>query len=267
MSAQTAEELALPCQPRVVALLMSELLGEIPNLRRINQLFGSDPVLAGRLLALANSPAYQMVGMVRGIPQAITLLGVAQLRLLARRALKGMAVRAVPGMDLTEFWRCSLMTAKLARSLAGMVHMDGSAAYAAGLLHGLGQVLLHCTQPAQTAPLDRVMGVWDPRRSRMEERHWGYCATQTSAALLKQWHLPRELVETVQCMENPLAFDQFEPMAGVLHLAVWRTRGKASDWNDRTTAISFPAEVGVALGLDVDVVLQQDAPDWSHSGF
>lgn len=261
------EELALPCQPRVVALLMSELVVDVPNLRRVNQLFGSDPVLAGRLLALANSPAYQMVGAVRGVPQAVTLLGGQQLRLLVRRALKGMGVRTVPGMDLADFWRFSLMTAKLARSLAGMVQMDGSAAYAAGLLHGLGQVLLHCTQPVQTGALDRTMGVWDPRRPRLEERQWGYCATHTTAALLKQWHLPRELVETVQCMENPLAFDEFEPMAGVLHLAVWRTRGKASAWSERTSAIAFPAEVGVALGLDMDVVLQQDAPDWGSSSF
>lgn len=264
---QTTEDLALPCQPRVVALLMSELLSDTPNLRRVNQLFGCDPVLAARLLALANSPAFQMVGMVRGIPQAIALLGVPQLRTLASRSQKGMAVRVVPGMELGLFWHYSLMTAKLARSLAGMAHMDGSAAYAAGLLHSMGQLMLHYTQSVATTPVDDAMGVWDPRRPRMEERHWGHCATHTTAALLKQWRLPRELVDSLQCMENPLAFEQFEPMAGVLHLAVWRIRTQASQWGERSTALSFPTEVGVALGLDMDVVLQQDTSSWAHSGF
>ncbi|MDH1700673.1 HDOD domain-containing protein [Comamonas terrigena] len=264
---QTTEDLALPCQPRVVALLLSELLSDLPNLRRVNQLFGCDPVLAARLLALANTPEHQMAGMVRGIPQALALLGVSQLRMLVNGAQKGMAVRVVQGMALEPFWRYSLMTAKLARSLAGMAHMDGSAAYAAGLLHGMGQLMLHHTQSVATAPLDEAMDIWDPRRARMEERHWGHCATHTTAALLKQWRLPRELVDSLQCMENPLAFDQFEPMAGVLHLAVWRIRTQAAQWDERSTALSFPSEVGVAMGLDMDVVMQQDTSRWMHSGF
>ena len=53
----------------------------------------------------------------------------------------------VQGMALEPFWRYSLMTAKLARSLAGMAHMDGSAAYAAGLLPGVPAL-------AQAAGLD-----------------------------------------------------------------------------------------------------------------
>lgn len=260
------EDIALPCQPRVVALLMSELLVDVPNLRRLNQLFGSDPALAAQLLATANAPAYQMAGAVHGIPQAITLLGVVQLRQLLRRAQKGMGVRALPGVVLEDFWRHSLMAAKLARRLACAVHMDGSAAYALGLLHAVGQLVLHQTD-GDVLLLDAQMGIWDPRRSRLEERHWGHCATHTTAQMLEQWHAPVELVDAVRCMENPLAFDQFEPLAGILHLAAWRTRTAASAWSERSTALSFPAEVGVALGLDMDVVLQYDASEWSLSHF
>lgn len=263
---QTTEELALPCQPRVVALLLSELASDAFNLRRVNQLFGSDPVLAARLLALANSRAFQMSGMVRGVPQAVTLLGAQQLRTLVKRAQKGMTVRVMPGLELAAFWHFSTMTAKLARRLSALVHLDGSAAYAAGLLHGLGQLTLHYAPSAQVVSLDHAWSIWDPRRPRQEERQWGHCATQTAAALLKQWHLPRELVDALQYMENPLAFDQFEPLAGVLHLAAWRTRTTACQWSERSTLLSFPTEVGVALGLDMDVVLQQDQSVWSHSG-
>ena len=49
------EKLSLPCQPRVVALLMNELRSTNPSLRRLNQLFGSDPVLAAWLLEQANA--------------------------------------------------------------------------------------------------------------------------------------------------------------------------------------------------------------------
>ena len=61
LNALLAQPVALPSLPRTVALLMSELAHEEPSLRRLNQLFGTDPALAGRLLegALASpgSPA------------------------------------------------------------------------------------------------------------------------------------------------------------------------------------------------------------------
>jgi len=67
----SVEALALPCMPRAVALLMSELLSDTPNLRRVNQLFASDPVLALRLLELANAPALRMSGLIGACPRPL----------------------------------------------------------------------------------------------------------------------------------------------------------------------------------------------------
>ena len=54
-------------------------------------------------------------------------------------------------------------------------------------------------------------------------------------------------------------------MAGVLHLAMWRAGTRALQWSDRKLAVSFPAEVGLALGMDIDMVLRQASIDW-HAG-
>lgn len=262
---QIADELILPCQPRVLALLMRELLSDVPNMRRVNQLFGLDPVLALQLLACANSSAFQMPAMVHGIPQAITLLGVRQLRLILKKAQSGIVVRGAQGVDVGQFAQLSVACAKLARSLAGMVRLDASVAYAAGLLHAMGHLILHLSQPERVAPVRQDAGIWDPRRPRVEVRHWGYSTNSTTAALLKQWSFPAEIICAIQGMETPLVPERFDPMAGVLHLAAWRHRAKASGWTERSIADAFPVEVALALGLDVDVVLQQDATDWSQS--
>ena len=74
-----------------------------------------------------------------------------------------------------------------------------------------------------------------------------------------------EIVAAVQAMEAPLQDAQFDPMAGVLHLAVWRNRVKVSGWSERSMADAFPVDIALALGIDVDVVLQQEATDWSQS--
>lgn len=262
---QAAPELSLPCQPRILALLMRELISEAPHMRRVNQLFGCDPVLAAQLMECANSSAYRMAAQVRGIPQALTLLGERQLRALLKKAQAGMVARPIAGIDMGQFARVSQDCAKLARSLAGRVRLDGSVAYIAGLLHGMGQLVLHQTQPERVAALAAEAGLWDPRRPRVEVRHWGYSAHHTTAILLRAWGLPAEIVAAVQAMEAPLQDAQFDPMAGVLHLAVWRNRVKVSGWSERSMADAFPVDVALALGIDVDVVLQQEATDWSQS--
>ena len=260
-----AEELTLPCQPRVLVLLMRELLGDVPNMRRLNQLFGADPVLAAQLMECANSSAFQMPGQVRGIAPALVLLGDRQLKGLLKKAQAGLTVRQTMGLDMAQFARISQETAKLARNLAGLTGLDGSAAYMAALLHALGQIILHQTQPDMVAALNREVSIWDPRRPRLEAKHWGYSANSTTAALLRRWNLPCDVVVSVQALEAPMTAENFDPMAGLLHLAVWCSRAKHVGWSERTMADAFPVEVALALGVDVDAVLQQEAIDWRQS--
>lgn len=260
-----AKELSLPCQPRVLALLMRELLGDVPNMRRVNQLFGGDPVLAAQLMQCANSSAFQMAGQVRGIAPAIVLLGARQFKGLLKKAELGLTVRTNAGIDMAQFARISHATAKLARNLAGLTGLDGSAAYMAALLHALGQIILHQTQPERVAVLNQEASIWDPRRPRLEAKHWGYSANSTTAALLRSWNLPSDVVASIQSLEAPMATESFDPMAGLLHLAVWCSRAKHVGWSERTMADTFPVDVALALGVDVDVVLQQEAIDWHQS--
>lgn len=130
---------ALPSHPRAVALLMAELSHAEPSLRRLTQIFGTDPALAARLLELANGPEFDMPRAVCGVPEALALVGIPQVRALVGSAPLGTTSRSVPGVNLQQFWRYSLHTAKMARSLAGVVRHNPMAGYTAGLLHGLGE--------------------------------------------------------------------------------------------------------------------------------
>ncbi|VUZ26601.1 Uncharacterised protein [uncultured Comamonas sp.] len=256
------EKLPLPCQPRVVALLMNELRQEMPSLRRLNQLFGSDPVLAAWLLAQANAGVYQLSGVVQSIPQAVALLGVAQLRSLQKKAYGHIAQRVAGLEQLGAF---SSACARLARSLAQALSLDGGLAYAAGLLHGLGYLVVqHTPVPAETRA-GGALAPWDPLRPHWEEKNLGYTAAQAGAHLLQQWGLPAPLTRLIGELEHPLDMPEFDPLVAVLHLAVWVQRGHYAHWPEREMVRNFPIEVALAVGLDMDVVLQQEAPDWSQS--
>lgn len=254
--------LALPSQPRVVALLMRELLPELPNLRRLSQLFAADPALAAQLLALANGPLFGMARCVTGIPEALALVAPAQLRPIVQTAPLGLGAHAVPGMVMAAFWRYSLDAARMARALATTVQASPTAAYAAGLLHGLGELAMHLGDPDRAMALSKLFGPLDPRRADLELRMCGYAYSHVSAALARLWSLPPLLADALEHMHAPMAQPVFDPLAGVLHIAVWRARSRELQWDERALAVSFPGEVGVALGLDIDMVLRQDPIDW-----
>ena len=263
LNALLGQPVALPSLPRTVALLMNELAQREPSLRRLNLLFGSDPVLAARLLELANAPAHQLTRQVAGISEALVLLGSAPLQTLVSSATLGTAARAVPGINLQQFWRYSLNTAKLARSLAGVVFQNPTAAYTAGLLHGLGELLIHLGNPQKAQSMNTLVLPLDMRRGKIEQRILGYSYSHVSAALAQRWLLPQVVVDALQYQAAPFENTAYEPLAGVIHLAAWRVRGREAGLSERELAVTFPGEIGLMLGLDIDMVLQQDPIDWT----
>jgi HD-like signal output (HDOD) protein len=262
LNALLATPLALPSQPRAVALLMNELAHDEPNLRRANQLFGTDPALAARLLEQANGEGFALSGQIAGISEALALLDVAQLRALVRSAPLGTTSRSVPGMNMQQFWRYSRNTAKLARSLAGSVQQSQVAAYTAGLLHALGELIIHLAHPDKVRSLNTLVSPLDVRRGKVEQRIFGFGYGTVSAALARRWHLPQAVVDALHHQHAPFDNHAYEPLAGVLHLASWRARAREAGWGDKEMAVTFPGEVGLVLGLDIDMVLQQDPIDW-----
>lgn len=263
LNALLGQPVALPSLPRTVALLMNELAQREPSLRRLNLLFGSDPVLAARLLELANAPAHQLTRQVAGISEALVLLGSAPLQTLVSSATLGTTARAVQGINLQQFWRYSLHTAKLARSLAGVVFQNPTAAYTAGLLHGLGELLIHLGNPQKAQSMNTLVLPLDMRRGKIEQRILGYSYSHVSAALAQRWLLPQVVVDALQYQAAPFENTAYEPLAGVIHLAAWRVRGREAGLSERELAVTFPGEIGLMLGLDIDMVLQQDPIDWT----
>lgn len=256
-------EAALPSMPKVVALLLSELGRPEPDLRKLSQLISADPALTTRLLTLANSSMFQLARKVSSIPEALAVLGVDHLRSLATAAALGGSFRSVPGVDLQQFWRYSVNAAKISRSLAGMVRQNQATAFTAGLIHAVGELVMHLGMADAMAPLNRITPPLDLRRARTEQRMFGYCYAEVGAGFARRWQFPDLIVDALQHQIEPFDNEAYEPLAGVVHLATWRARAKEAGLDDKALAVSFPDVVGLTLGLDIDMVLQQDPIDWS----
>ncbi len=254
---------ALPSLPRAVALLMAELANDEPNLRRVNQLFGTDPALASRLLCLANADEFGAPRQVAGLPEALALVDTAQLRQLVFTAPLGTTSGSVPGINMQQFWRYSLHTAKVARSLAGHVRQSQAAAYTAGLLHALGELVIHLVEQERAQSLNTLVAPFDLRRAKLETRIFGFSYGRVSGALARRWQLPEAVVDALNYQDAPFDNNKYEPLAAIVHLASWRVRAREAGMDERELAVSFPDQVGLPLELDIDLVLRQDPIDWT----
>ena len=226
-------------------------------------LIEDDPVLTAKLLKTANSAFFGLHRSVSNARDAINVLGLIKVRALVIAASLGEGFHTVGGVNLNQFWRYSLHTAKLARSLAGSVHQNQVAAYTVGLLHGLGELLIHLSDPERVQSLNTLVPPLDLRRCKVEMRIFGYCYSRVTAALARRWQLPEMVVDALSYQHAPFENHAYEPLAGVIHLAVWRVRVHELGLDERERVVSFPDEVALALGLDIDMVLRQDPIDWT----
>lgn len=262
LNALLAMQFVLPSIPKVVALLLSELGRDPADLRKITQLISTDPALTTSVLEIANSDFFNLSGCISSVSEALALLSLAQVRGMAMDAASGASFKAVPGIHLQQFWRYSLNVAKLSRSLAGVVRQNQQAAYTCGLIHAIGELAIHIGMPQQVAALDTEVPTLDLARAHAERVALGFCYAQVSAGLARRWHFPQPMVDALEHQFAPFENDVYEPLAGVIHLATWRIRAKEAGLPERGLAVTFPGAVGEVLGLDIDMVLQQDPFDW-----
>ena len=262
LQALLAAHFVLPSIPQVIALLLSELECAEPDLKRISQLISTDPALTTRLLQLSNSEQFRLSGQIHSVSESLAILGLVDVRAMSAEAASAASFKAVTGIHLQRFWSYSLNVAKVARQLAGEVRQNQQEAFTCGLIHAVGELAIHICMPAKAAVLDREVHTLDLARAAAERAAFGFCYAQVGAGLAQKWHFPQAMIEALEHQYAPFEDDVYEPLAGLIHLATWRARALAAELSERALAVTFPGAVGEVLGIDIDMVLQQDPCDW-----
>lgn len=258
-----ASDAALPSIPKIIALLLNELGRDEPDLRKISQFINTDPVLTARLLQLANSAQFQLTRKIGSVSEALALLGLAQVRALATAAAVAGAFKHIPGIEMASFWRYSLNVAKLSRTLAGMIRQNQATAFTAGLVHATGELVMHLAMPEEMAALSAHAHPLGLKRAAAEYKHFGFCYGQVGAGFARSWQFPAAIVDALEHQYAPFENGVYEPLAGVLHLAAWRARANELNLGESDLTVNFPDVVALALGIDIDMALQQDPIEWT----
>ncbi|WP_077003061.1 HDOD domain-containing protein [Variovorax sp. KK3] len=255
-----AENHTLPTVPKVVRDLIEVLANENASLSQVARKIEADTVLTARMLRLANSPFYGLRRKVSSMEEAIRMLGLSAIRTLVISANLTGTFQKVPHVNLPSFWRHSLRVSSVARHLAGRGRsVDPNLAFTVGSMHAIGHLIMAIVRPTEIAAVNAASPFDSMRRFTAEEQTFGYHYGDVSAKLASRWDFSDEYVTALGGFARPLDMQSFDPLAGLLHLGVWRM---ALDRESAAASgLARPAEVLKALDLPPDSLEDMPAPE------
>ncbi|MES2071785.1 MAG: HDOD domain-containing protein [Pseudomonadota bacterium] len=251
---------ALPSIPKVVQEVIDSFNNESVSIDEVAKKLIADQVLSAKLLRLANSSYYHASRSVGTIDDAVLMLGFMTVRtLVISTGLTG-SFKTMPGVDLKQFWRHSLHTAVIAKWLSKQLHGNSDFAFIVGLMHAIGQLVMHAAMPEKTLQIDKIAGPLDARRVDVEQTSFGYNYADVGAELARRWRFPDNFATVIKACIDPLEQEPFDPMAAIVHLAAWRSRAEENKYSKEELEATFPAEVAAALGLKPELILHEMPP-------
>lgn len=186
---------ALPSAPRMYQALTAALGDPDSDAKKIAAIVQRDVAMAARVLKFANSAYFGFVQRVTSLEAAVVSLGVSAVRHLA---LTFEVFGAFPGAGgaLDGLEAHSFLTARIARKMLPS-RAEAETAFAAGLLHDIGKLVLMSKPSAALGAAIR-----DARRRQVpdeaeEAEFLGVTHAEVGAYLLGLWDLPHTIVDPV----------------------------------------------------------------------
>jgi HD-like signal output (HDOD) protein len=248
---------ALPTAPKVVEELISSFEKTDVSLEEIARTLSLDPVLAAKLLRLANSAYYHVSRRIGNVEDAVRMLGFVTVRTLVISSGLVGGFKSVPGLDLKRFWRYSLHTAVAAKWIAKKIGVNTDLAFTIGMMHAIGQLVMHAGLGEKVQELDQQAGAFDMARPLAEKAAFGYDFSEVGAELAVRWKFPDIFPETIRDFPHPLNGTPVSRMAAVIHLAAWRASAEEQKLSAEALGASLPLDVARAIGLDDSELLDE----------
>lgn len=204
----------LPSLPEVVIYLMRSLNDEGADVDTIAHHLNSDPAIVARLLAAANSAASGLSTHIHSAKQAFIVLGADRVSsiIMASALAYRYDVRS-SGFDSHLIWRHSVGVASCAKVLAEQIGINPDLAFTGGMVHDIGQLLMHIASPTSYLQALELHHRQDISLVAAERSLFGYDHSEAGRALALHWKLPAEIVDAIAAHHEP---DQYGSEIGDL---------------------------------------------------
>lgn len=188
-------------------LRISAMLGDYNiSQNTIAKAISLDPVLASRILRLANSAAYGQGTEVTNLSAAVTTVGNRSIsEILLISGLSDCFGRKILSSSIgKEIWIHLLSTAMAASDMCHLARMNGAdEAFTAGLLHDIGKlILLRADAPFYSTLLERA--ALEGNISQIEHEIFGFDHAELGAVAAEKWNLPSAISDIIRFHHTPL---------------------------------------------------------------
>jgi HD-like signal output (HDOD) protein len=247
---------ALPTIPKIMQELITSFNDEDVAVARLVELISGDQVLSANVLRMANSAYFEVPYTVATVADAVAKLGFTNVRsLVISIGLTG-SFKRIPGIDARQFWRYSLHTAVVSRHLSAQVAIKPDLAFTVGLMHAIGELVMHLGMPQEMRVVDAAQGLLQPNRLAAEQAAFGYTHADVGAELARLWKFPPEFSQAIAGAANPLAQTEVDPLAALVHIAAWRSRAQENQLSPHDLEAAWSAKVAAKISLSRDAVLK-----------
>lgn len=167
------------------------------DVNELSDMVAQDPILAARVLRLANSPFYGLPRQVGSLKEAVLILGFSSLRSVV------LSAGLIGAFSDANAIAHSLATAAAARSLAKSLKRDQNMAFTAGLLHNLGALLLgHFAADSWQALASEPEATADARLLK-ERAIFGFDHCELGAEIAADWRFPTAIQTAIRLHQQP----------------------------------------------------------------
>jgi diguanylate cyclase (GGDEF)-like protein len=189
-------ESTLPSLPAAALEVLRVCQNPTATVDELAEVLALDPMLAGRVLRVANSAFYHRRSEVTTLQRASVVLGMRALKIVAlgftlANELPRSGVAA--GLDLGRYWHRSLVNGVIARSLARSVDRNVvEEAFLCGLLSEIGKLALAHAMPDDYAAVAAEGEGWPS--DELERERLGFSASEAAETILRSWRVPELVV-------------------------------------------------------------------------
>lgn len=200
--------------PRVCAQLAELTAQQATDAVQLARLIQSDPALAGEIMRVANSPALRPRTAIVSLQQAVSWLGVAEVRNIAMAVMLRGEVFVAPGHEpeSEELWQEAWLAGLWAKEIARERRKHVESAFLAALMHRTGAALA----------LKILSRFETEQRTVMDTRSFGDLVVEFEPTfgrlLMGSWLLPKDVQDAASDWRNYRQSNHGD-LAGTVHAA------------------------------------------------
>lgn len=251
-----------PSPPMIYFQVVSEMQSANPSVQKVSELVSQDPAMMAKILQLANSAVFGLQLEVIEPVEAISYIGLQTTKalVLMSHTFSTFHELKLSGFSVDALWAHCVLAGAFARRVAEAETNDEriiEEAFAAGLLHDFGKLLIGANLPDRFAQIVEHAAKEHTDFGQVEQKIFaGFGHAEIGACMLGIWWLPQPIVRAVAYHHRPAqsGSTKFDTVTAV-HVA------------DALAHEAQPDRFGIAPGkVDADYVkalgLENRWPEW-----